>query len=320
MSPDPKSAAGHRRRLSSSLLYPSYRQHVMLLYRDDAERTGAIASYIDEGLKGGQLCVYASGRSADMQHLESLSSRVPSFAESLRKGSLTIIDFKPFHESALRGDLSPFVQLKGRLERMLQEYASAGKGDRMLIVADAADNLSAGGHLDQCETLESWWDETHAGWTAGNRNITVICPHSGPALQGSPQDKIGSCHSLTIDLQQRTRPMRILVAEPEPDLQTVYRRYLDLLGMEAVVAPNGTKCLESAFDVSGRGFDMIVLDTRLDDIGSEEVAARIRARTHNQRIVFTTTSELELESLGARNEDVLIKPFKFSHLLSLARR
>lgn len=289
----------------------------MLLYRDDSERTGAIASYINEGLKGGQLCVYASGRSADAAHMDSLSSRVPGYEEMVRNGRLIVIDFKPFYESALRGDLSPFVQLKGRLEKMLQEYASDGKGDRLLVVADAADNLSIAGHIDRCAALEGWWDSTHAQWAAGGQNITVVCPHCGPALQAAPQERIGSCHSLTIDLRQRARPMRILFAEPEPDLQTVYRRYLDSLGMEAVVASTGVKCLEFAFDAAGSGFDMVVLDTRLGDISSEEVAARIRARVQAQRIVFTTTSELEVESLGARKEAVLIKPFKFSRLLSM---
>ncbi|MGI0020027.1 MAG: MEDS domain-containing protein [Nitrososphaera sp.] len=311
----------------AGLLYPSYRQHVMLLYGDDAGRTEAIANYISEGLKGNQLCVYASGRSADAEHMSSLSSQVPGFDEHARKGDLIVIDFKPFYESSLTGDLAPFTQLKERLEKMLRQYASAGKGDKMLVVADAADRLSSAGHLDQCAALESWWDRTHAEWTSSNQNITVVCPHRGRVLMLPALHRIGSSHSLTIDLQkyvrsQKTGPARILIAEREPDLQAVYRRYMDSLGLEAVVVASGAKCLESAFDVEGGGFDMIVLDTHLGDAASAEVAAKIRARMPTQRIVFTTTSELEIiinSMPGVNKEDVLVKPFRFSQLLALIR-
>ena len=207
------------------LPHSSYRQqHIMLLYRDDAERTGAIASYIRDGLKGNQLCIYASGRSADKRHMSSLSSQVPGYGENARKGNLIVIDFHPFYESALQGDLAPFSHLKDRLEKMLQEYTSAGKGDKMLVVADAADRLSGGGHFDQCVALESWWHGAHAEWMANNQNITVVCPHPGQVLceQSAVQSKICSAHSLTINLQrhivsQKATPIRILIAEPEPD-------------------------------------------------------------------------------------------------------
>lgn len=319
--------------LSTGLLRPSYRQHVMLLYRDDAERTEAIANYINEGLKGSQLCVYASGRSADAAHMSSLSSQVPGYDEHARKGNIIVINFKPFYESALSGDFDPFTHLKVRLEKMLREYASAEKGDRMLVVADAADRLSCGGHFDRCVALESWWDRAHADWTASNQNITVVCPHPGHVLteQQPVLHRIGSSHSLTIDLQEhrgipkKTRPIRILIAEREPDLQTVYRRYMDSLGLEAVVVASGAKCLEAAFDAKGDGFDTIVLDTHLGDVASAEVAAKIRARLPAQRIVFTTTSELEAgrSSVPGINkeeeEDVLIKPFRFSQLLAMIK-
>lgn len=39
---------------------PSYREHVMLFYSSDDERNAASVDYINEGLAGGQLCVYAS--------------------------------------------------------------------------------------------------------------------------------------------------------------------------------------------------------------------------------------------------------------------
>lgn len=98
--------------------------------------------------------------------------------------------------------------------------------------------------------------------------------------------------------------------------RTVYRLCLDSRGLQTVVRSSGAKCLESAFDVAGSGFDIIVLDTRIADIASSEVAARIRARSPGQRIVFTTTSEQEMKLLGEK-EEVLIKPFKFSQLLSM---
>lgn len=58
-----------------------------------------------------------------------------------------------------------------------------------------------------------------------NIDIAIICAHPAFVLHGSATEKtrISKAHSLTFDLKHTGRPMRVLVAEPEQDMQTVYK-------------------------------------------------------------------------------------------------
>jgi len=157
----------------------------MLLYNSDDERDVAAANYFNEGLASGQLCVYASVGaldSASKWHASRISPNITSYEENVKSGNLIIVDFKPFFESAQKGDLIPFRQLKVDLERMLAQRIEAGKGETMLAFADAACTLSEKGEFDECVTMESWWQRAHKERMENRRNITVICPIPAPSL------------------------------------------------------------------------------------------------------------------------------------------
>lgn len=176
----------------------------MLLYNSDDERNVAAANYFNEGLASGQLCVYASvGEldSASKWHASRISPNITGYEENVKSGNPIIVDFKPFFESAQKGDLIPFSQLKVDLERMLAQRIEAGKGETMLIFADAACTLLEKGEFDECVTLESWWQRAHKERMENRRNITVICPHPGSVLDKNTNDRIGTVHSVTLHLQ-----------------------------------------------------------------------------------------------------------------------
>jgi hypothetical protein len=44
-----------------------------------------------------------------------LSSKIDNYKENIENGELQIVNFKPYYESALHGDLSPFKKLKTEL-------------------------------------------------------------------------------------------------------------------------------------------------------------------------------------------------------------
>jgi len=86
-------------------------------------------------------------------------------------------------------------------------------------------------------TLESWWQCTPKELMENRRNIAVICPHPGSVLDKNTKDWIGTVHSVPLHLQhyiynkeKAARPFRFLIAEPEADMQVLYRRFLDALG------------------------------------------------------------------------------------------
>jgi hypothetical protein len=59
--------------------------------------------------------------------IDTLSSTIINYEESIRNRNLKFINFKPYYESALKGDLTLFEKLKIELEYKLYKRLSDGK-------------------------------------------------------------------------------------------------------------------------------------------------------------------------------------------------
>lgn len=314
----------------ASLMSSAFCEHVMLLYDSDDERNIVAAHYINEGLKSGQLCVYASVGaldSASKWHISRISSMIVDYEGNVRKGNLVVVDFKPFSESAQKGEFEPFMQLKVQLEEMLNQRIADGRGDRMLVFADAACTLSENGEFDECVALESWWQNAYREWKKSSQNITVICPHPSRVLDMHTKGRIADVHSLTFrlkhyksDVQAESQRIvakqgRILIADSNSDMKYLYSRYLGKMGFDVTIVDSDGECLDRVFNVEDAGFDFIVLDAHLDKDEMETIR-KIRERLPDQRIIVTTTSVTE----GCKSEsgvDVITKPFSLSKLRTL---
>ena len=322
---------------SLGLLNSSYREHVMLLYHSDEERSAAAVDYINEGLKSDHLCIYASVGACDSASKwcsSILSSEIENFEENVKHGNLVIIDFRPLLDTARRGDPTLFNQLKSQIETILKQRIAEGRGDKILLFADAACTLSENKQFKECVELEGWWHHAHQEWIKSSQNITVICPHPAAVFnEGTTtthvKAQIAAVHSVMLQARNDkhqtaavAKPIRILIAEPEQDIQTTYRMYLDSLGLETTIVSNANRCLESVFNtVDTKGFDLIILDTHLKDISGIEVARKIKQRLPDQWIIITSTtaSVSEMGSFGLSKDDILQKPFSFSKLLGLVK-
>jgi DNA-binding response OmpR family regulator len=147
-----------------------------------------------------------------------------------------------------------------------------------------------------------------------------------------------------IDLNQSTaenqkkkekKPKRILIAEPNSDIQFLYSLFTKEYGFsisDVDIVENGNKCLEIIHSSTKNNndndndndYDIIILDTHLHDISGFEVARKIRDRLPHKRIILTTTYPLDninnmIESIGIKSQDVLFKPFSFSDLVSILK-
>ena len=318
-------------------------EHIMLLYSSDDERNNAAVNYINNGLKNGYHCIYASINAYDSKsssNISNLSSNIDNYKENIERDELRIVDFKPFYESALNVDFRPFKKLKKELEETLNYRKSEGKKDAILVFADAACFLSHNKHFEECEILEWWWNETTTEWKQNNQNITVVCPHPGLVLNNpllsDTKGHLNGTHTITIDLNQSTaenqkrKPKRILIAEPELDIRVLYSLFTKQYGFsisDVSIVENGNKCLEillSNIVEDINNYDIIILDTHLPDISGFEVARKIRDRLPHKKIILTTTHSLDnisniIDSIGIKSEDVILKPFFFSELFSILK-
>jgi CheY-like chemotaxis protein len=323
-------------------------EHVMLLYSSDDERNNAAINYINNGLKNGHQCIYASIYAYDSEsssNISNLSSKIDNYKENIENGELRIINFKPYYQSALDGDLSPFKKLKSEMETTLCHREYERKKNAILAFADAACFLAHNKHFAECERLEQWWHDTTTEWSQNNQNITVVCPHPRLVLNNpifsDTKDHLNGMHTITIDLNQsiknqkkkKKKTNRIIIAEPEPDIQILYSLYTKQYGFslsDINIVENGNKCLEYIFsntddnNNNDNDYDIIILDTHLRDISGFEVARKIRDKLPHTKIMLTTTNPLNniidiIDSIGIKREDVILKPFSFSELFSILK-
>jgi DNA-binding response OmpR family regulator len=172
----------------------------------------------------------------------------------------------------------------------------------------------------------------------------VVCPHPGQLLNNpilsDTKGHLNEMHTITIDLNQsienqkkkKKKTNRILIAEPEPDMQVLYSLFTQQYGFsfsDVNIVENGHKCLEYIFSNTDENnndndYDIIILDTHLRDISGFEVARKIRSRFPHKKIILTTTNPLNniidiINSIGLKREDVILKPFFFSELFSILR-
>ena len=183
----------------TSLVNPSCCEHIIMLYNNDDERNGVAINYINEGLKKGQLAVYASVDASDTSYISKILSKITKYKENMNKGNLLVLSLKALYYRALDGDLEPFKDFKALLEEIVKERIAAGKSHEVIIVADCADNLSRRKKFDECIHVERWWQNTHFEWLRNNQKITVVCPHPNLILtQNSYKRQITNHHSLII--------------------------------------------------------------------------------------------------------------------------
>jgi two-component system, OmpR family, response regulator len=136
--------------------------------------------------------------------------------------------------------------------------------------------------------------------------------------------------------KKEKKPKRILIVEPETDIHVLYSLFTKQYGFsisDVKVVQNGNKCLEiilsSKEDNNNKNnnnndYDIFIVDTHLRDISGFEVARKIRDRLPHKRIILTTTYLLDnissmIDSIGIKNQDVILKSFIFSELFSILK-
>jgi hypothetical protein len=95
----------------------------------------------------------------DSSHLANLTSRITDYEQNIVNGNLSIVNLRPHYESALKGDLTPFIQLKTDLEKIVRQRIIEGKVGKIMVFADAACFMSQNRQFAECILLEKWWNE-----------------------------------------------------------------------------------------------------------------------------------------------------------------
>jgi len=105
-------------------------------------------------------------------------------------------------------------------------------------------------------------------------------------------DKIGKSN-----IQQRVpskkRSMRILIADDEPDILSLYKTFLEAKGKEIIVTTDGRKCVET-YKINNNSnqlekyFDIVLLDQKMPFMTGLQAAIESLKINSRQKIIFVS--------------------------------
>jgi two-component system, OmpR family, response regulator MprA len=112
---------------------------------------------------------------------------------------------------------------------------------------------------------------------------------------------------------------RVLVVDDDRRLRDMLRRALESAGYEVDAAEDGGRALAA---ISGRTFDLVVLDVLMPGVDGLGVARRLRGRGDPIPILMLTARDGvtdRVAGLDSGADDYLVKPFSIDELLARVR-
>ncbi|WP_458744109.1 response regulator [Candidatus Nitrosocosmicus sp. T] len=115
-----------------------------------------------------------------------------------------------------------------------------------------------------------------------------------------------------------------MIAEPEPDILSLFKAFLETLGIKPATVVDGAEALNIFLEKenNGKPYDVVVLDTHLPGLGCLDLAKMIRGISPTQRIILITTTPMEylpkniLEAVNLDKGDILTMPFRLASFIS----
>lgn len=114
--------------------------------------------------------------------------------------------------------------------------------------------------------------------------------------------------------------VRLLVVEDDPQLADSVSDLLQTEGFQTTIARDGTKGLKAALE---EDFDAVITDFRLPGTGGMELLEKLHESKPRLPVIMMTaytTTDLAIEATRHGAFDYLIKPFRLSDLVSVAKR
>lgn len=193
------------------LINPSSKMHILLLYKNDNELDKAISTYINEGLKKGQICIYGTFLPLDDQTNKEFISSINNYKENVENGKLILIDLSSYYINAMIGNFEPFEQI---IQEALDKIDKVNSNDLQINQKDKKDNsmrfagicttlLFKNKHFEECLNLEKWW---HKKQFRGS----TLCVYPKELLDQYPYDiyfsEIYHNHHIVVDSNGKLIP------------------------------------------------------------------------------------------------------------------
>lgn len=136
-------------------------------------------------------------------------------------------------------------------------------------------------------------------------------------------NKIGVENIHQVEKPVLKKPMRILIADDEPEILELYEKWLELKGRQVITVKDGQKCLEvykreRSHHRLENYFDVVILDQKMPKMTGLQAAVEILKINPCQRIIFASgyLEKTLLDVLTRLNKaiEVIEKPFSLDAL------
>jgi signal transduction histidine kinase/CheY-like chemotaxis protein len=232
----------------------------------------------------------------------------------------------------LTGNAIKYTEKGSVMVRVSFVEEQAGAARLRFEVADTGIGIGPGQHALIFEPFTQLASSAHQGGTGLGLSI---CKQLVEKMRGvigiSSEPGMGSTFWFEVPLARPAgeaaagsagRPMtgiRALVVDDNEVNREILRHQLAALGLAQDHAENGARALEKlrAAAVSGRPFDVVVLDDRMPQMSGLELAAAIRRDTSLGRpplVMLSSVGHDEERSIEAGIEYFLVRPVRQSHL------
>ena len=131
-----------------------------------------------------------------------------------------------------------------------------------------------------------------------------------PVFQPEAKDKFNNCRLSG----------RVLVAEDNIYNQKLIRHHLEKMGLTVLVADNGKRAIDQAFEEE---FDLIFMDMQMPVMGGLEAVKKLREQGYDRAIVALTANAMQEDRekcLQAGCNDYATKPIHFDQLYQVAHQ
>ena len=295
--------------------------HLMLLYENKNKRNNIIIDIINDGLKNGCLCIYASvdtDNTKSISLIDNLSSRIINYEENIQNGNLQFINFKPYYESALKGDLALFEKLKIELERTLSKRLSEGKKDKIIVFSDVACTLSENRHFNECIGLEKWSQDVHSDWIRNNKEIAIVCPHPNYIFnEDSLQDiknKISGFHDTTINIENEysLQSFNLITKNRNFDLVNYEQTIKTMEDIKYNFMEEHKNIINIFYSIFSKRLDEMIYHN-LNDSKIREEHSNLHSNTNRSRIDNQINTTKIINGIIDKNLDTFLKSIEFAH-------
>ncbi|HYF99393.1 MAG TPA: MEDS domain-containing protein [Candidatus Saccharimonadales bacterium] len=137
------------------LVNPVANTNIILIYENELDLDNAISTYLNEGLKRGQICVYASVSLGNNGYLENFSSHIVNYQENVESGNLKLVDLASYYVNTMVGNLKSFDNFKKEIISILEQ--DKNRVDKHVrVTEDCATLLFKNKRLHPCMLVKEW--------------------------------------------------------------------------------------------------------------------------------------------------------------------